>query len=156
VIDVLIADDQELFHVGMAEVLAVEDDVRIVGQPQSPELLLCTLDQAKPHVLVLSTSFLPALPKIQRALRRRKTALLVLAEDNDRIAYTRWLRARGVVYRSMDGSVIVDALRRVARGELFVQNTSSDTQRSTVEGENGGPLSGVARELESLANGPSS
>ena len=145
-IDVLIADDQELFHIGMAEILAVADDVHIVGQPQSPELLLDTLEQAKPHVLVLSTSFLPAWSKIQRALRRRKTALLVLAEDNDRIAYTRWLRARGVVHRSVDGSVIVDALRRVARGELFVQNTSSDTQRSTVEGENGGPLSGVARE----------
>ena len=126
-IDVLIADDQELFHIGMAEMLAVADDVRIVGQPQSPELLLGTLKRANPHVLVLSTSFMPAFARIQRALRRRKTALLVLAEDNDRIAYTRWLRARGVVYRSMDGPVIVDALRRVARGELFVQNTSSDT-----------------------------
>jgi DNA-binding NarL/FixJ family response regulator len=132
-IDVLIADDQELFHIGMAEILAVANDVRIVGQPQSPELLLGTLKQAKPHVLVLSTSFLPALSKIQRALRRRETALLVLAEDNDRIAYTRWLRARGVVYRSMDGPVIVDAVRRVARGELFIQNSSSDTQRSTVQ-----------------------
>jgi DNA-binding NarL/FixJ family response regulator len=132
-IDVLIADDQELFHIGMAEILAVANDVRIVGQPQSPELLLGTLKQAKPHVLVLSTSFLPALSKIQRALRRRETALLVLAEDNDRIAYTRWLRARGVVYRSMDGPVIVDAMRRVARGELFIQNSSSDTQSSDTQ-----------------------
>jgi DNA-binding NarL/FixJ family response regulator len=38
----------------------------------------------------------------------------------------RWLRARGVVYRSTDGPVLVDALRRVARGELFVQSRSSD------------------------------
>ena len=42
-IDVIIADHQELFQVGMAEVLAVADDVRIVGQPQSPEQLLSTL-----------------------------------------------------------------------------------------------------------------
>jgi DNA-binding NarL/FixJ family response regulator len=132
-IDVVIADHQELFHVGMAEILAVADDVRIVGQPQSPELLLGTLKQAKPHVLVLSTSFLPALSRIQRALRRRQISVLVLAEDGDRIAYTRWLRARGVVYRSMDGPVIVDAMRRVARGELFVQDLSSDTRRSPVQ-----------------------
>jgi DNA-binding NarL/FixJ family response regulator len=32
-IDVIIADHQELSRVGMAEVLAVADDVRIVGQP---------------------------------------------------------------------------------------------------------------------------
>ena len=58
-------------------------------------------------------------------LKRRGTALLVLAEENDRAAYVRWLRARGVVYRSMDGPVLVDAMRRVARGELFVQDRSS-------------------------------
>ena len=60
--------------------------------------------------------------KIKPELKRRQTALLVLAEDNDRAAYVRWLRARGVVYRSMDGPVLVDAMRRVARGELFVQD----------------------------------
>ncbi len=47
-IDVLIADDQELFHIGMAEMLAVADDVRIVGQPHSPELLLGTLSKPIP------------------------------------------------------------------------------------------------------------
>jgi DNA-binding NarL/FixJ family response regulator len=106
----------------MAEILAVADDVRIVGQLQSPEQLMGTLKQAKPHVLVLSTSFLPALPEVRPVLQRRKTELLMLAEDDDRIAYTRWWRARGVIYRSMEGPVIVDAMRRVARGELFVQD----------------------------------
>lgn len=59
-------------------------------------------------------------------LKWRRTALLVLTEENDRTAYVRWLRAQGVVYRSMDGPVLVDAMRRVARGELFVQERSSD------------------------------
>ena len=59
-------------------------------------------------------------------LKRSKTALLVLAEENDRVAYMRWLRVQGILYRSMDGPVIVDVMRRVARGELFVQKRSSD------------------------------
>ena len=84
IIDIVIADHQELFHIGMAEILAVADDVRIVAQPRSPEKLLETLKQAKPHVLVLSTSFLPAFSKIQPLLKRRKTALLVLTDDSDR------------------------------------------------------------------------
>ena len=88
--------------------------------------MLNTLKAFKPHVLVLSTSFLPVFSKIQRKLKRRQTALLLLAEDNDRAAYVRWLRAQGVVYRSMDGPVLIDAMRRVARGELFVQDRSSD------------------------------
>ena len=96
-IDVVIADPQEMFHVGMAEILAGEDDVRIVGQPQSPEQLLNTLKQVDPHILILSTSFLSSFSKIQRRLKKRQTALLVLAEDNDRTAYMRWLQAKGFV-----------------------------------------------------------
>jgi DNA-binding NarL/FixJ family response regulator len=132
-IDVIIADHQELFRVGMMEVLAVADDVRIVGQPQSSEQLLNTLREVKPHVLILSTCFLPEFPKIQRMLKRSRTALLLLAEENDRVAYVRWLRAQGVVYRAMDGPVIVDGMRRVARGELFVQDRSSDMREDQSE-----------------------
>ena len=120
-IDVVIADPQELFCAGLVEVLSVAGDIRVVAQAQSPEQLLITLKEIKPHVLILSTDFLPAFPTIRRILRRRKTALLVLAEENDRAAYMRWLRAHGIVYRSMDGPVLLDAMRRVARGELFVQ-----------------------------------
>jgi len=58
-IDVIVADHQELFRIGMTEVMAVADGVRIVGQPESSEQLLNTLREVKPHVLILSTSFLP-------------------------------------------------------------------------------------------------
>ena len=88
--------------------LAIADDVRIAGQAQSPEQLLNTLKEVNPHVLILSTSFLPALSKIQQMLKRRKTAPLVLAEENGRgrlcalVATTRarqsfdgWPRHRG-------------------------------------------------------------
>jgi DNA-binding NarL/FixJ family response regulator len=132
-IDVILADHQELFRIGMAEVLAVADDVRVVGQAHSSGELLTSLKKVQPHVLMLSTNFLPALSKIQRILKRRQTALLVLTEENDRIAYVRWLRAQGVVYRSMDGPALIDAMRRVARGELFVQDRSSDIRENHPE-----------------------
>ena len=75
--------------------------------------------------------------KIQPMLKRSKTALLVLTEENDRVVYMRWLRVQGILYRSMDGPVIVDVMRRVALGELFVQKRSSDirTDRSDVARE---------------------
>jgi DNA-binding NarL/FixJ family response regulator len=105
-IDIIIADHQELFRVGMAEVLEGADDVCLVLQPRSPEQLLSALRTFTPHVLVLSTSFLPAFSRIQPMLKRKQTALLLLAEENDRAAYVRWLRAQGVVYRSVDGPVL--------------------------------------------------
>jgi len=132
-IKVILADHQELFRMGMAQVLAEVDDIRIVGEPQSPEQLLNQLEESNPHVLILSTAFLPAFTEIRRILKRRQTALLVLAEENDQAAYTRWLRARGIVYRSMDGPLFIDAMRRVARGELFIQPDSSDARKTGAE-----------------------
>lgn len=102
---------------------------RILGQAQSLEQLLSTLKKVNPHVLVLSTNFLPVFPKIQRMLKPRKTALLLLAEENDQVDYMKWLRAHGIVYRSVDVPVLLDAMRRVVSGELFLQGPSSNIRR---------------------------
>ena len=123
-IDLIVADPQEVFRIGMAEVLATPD-LRIIGQFESTEQLLKTLRTARPHVLILSTSLLPAFSQIRKLLHRRKrqrTAVLMLTEENDRIAYVRWLGVQGTICRSTDGPVMLDAIRRVARGELFVHD----------------------------------
>ncbi len=69
------------------EVLAVAKDIRIAAQPQTPEQLLRIPQNAYPHVLILSPHFLSAFSKIQRILKRRKIGLLLLAEENDRVAF---------------------------------------------------------------------
>ena len=56
-INVIIADHQAIFRAGIAKVLAVEEDIRIVGQPQSAEQLLNALEKLRSRVLILSTSF---------------------------------------------------------------------------------------------------
>jgi len=129
-IDVIVADHQELFQAGMQAVLEDAGDVRIVGQPQSAEQLLSALSVSTPHVLILSTRFLPVFEKIQPLLKRGRTALVVLAEENDQVVYMRWLRAQAVVHRSIEVPVIVEVMRRVAGGELFVQDRSSDARKN--------------------------
>lgn len=131
-IDVVIADHQELFRSGIEGVLMKTDDVHFVGHAQRPEQLLNILQEVSPHVLLLSKSFQPVVAKINPILERSKTALLLLAENNDKAAYMRQLQARGIVYRSINGPVLVDAMRRVARGELFVQNCSCDKRAERV------------------------
>lgn len=120
--DIVFADQNELFHAGMREIVEQTDDLCLIAQPRSAEQLLSILGALVPNVLVLSTNFAPAFPKIKPLLQWSRTALLLLAEDNDRVAYVRWLRAKGMVYRSTGGAALVDAMRRVARGESFVQD----------------------------------
>ena len=132
-IDVIIADHEEIFRIGMAAALAVADDFRIVGLPRTIAQLLDELEAVSPHVLISSTIFLPVFPEIQRKLRPHETALLVLADEDDHAPYMRCLGVRGIVYRSMDGPIIVDAMRRVARGDWLVQSCRSNTRRDPSE-----------------------
>jgi DNA-binding NarL/FixJ family response regulator len=126
-IDVIIADHQEVFRIGIAEVLGAAEDIRIVGKPECRKQLLGTLTTINPHVLILSTKFLSAFPKIMRVLKRRRSALLVLTEEDDPVGYVRLLEVQGILYRSMDGPAILDAVRHAARTGPRAQDLKSET-----------------------------
>ena len=121
-INVIIADHQAIFRAGIAKVLAVEEDIRIVGQPQSPEQLLNALHKLRSHVLVLSTSFLPSLPEIQEIAAEHRIAVLILAENAERASDFMRMGVQGVIYRSACGNVAVEAVRRLSRGQSFLQS----------------------------------
>jgi DNA-binding NarL/FixJ family response regulator len=123
-INVIIADHQAIFRAGVAKVLAVEEDIRIVGQPQSPEQMLNALDKLRWHVLVLSTSFLDSLAQIQEIAARQQTALLALAENTENSTDLMRMGVQGVIYRSASGTVVVEAVRRLARGQTFLQSAN--------------------------------
>ena len=56
-IDVIIADHQELFHIGAAQVLATAKDVRVIDQAQSPEQLLRALKDLHPSCISFVDEF---------------------------------------------------------------------------------------------------
>jgi DNA-binding NarL/FixJ family response regulator len=124
-INVIIADHQAIFRAGVAKVLAVEDDLRIVGQPQTAEQLLNALEHLRPRVLMVSTHFRPQFPQIQTLSARNSAAIMVLAENSDEVSAFIAMGVQGVVFRSINGPTIVDAVRRLARGEPFVHTPNS-------------------------------
>lgn len=124
-INIVIADHQAIFRAGVAKVLAVEDDLRIVGQPQTTEQMLNTLERLRVHVLLVSTYFLPEFPEIQALTARNSAVIMVLAEPGDEASAFIAMGARGVVFRSINGATIVEAVRRLARGETFVHTPNS-------------------------------
>ena len=124
-INVIIADHQAIFRAGVAKVLAVEDDLRIVGQPQTAEQMLNALERLRAHVLLVSTHFLPQFPEIQALTARNSAAIMVLAENGDEVSAFIAMGVQGVVFRSINGPTIVDAVRRLARGETFVHTPNA-------------------------------
>ena len=52
----ILADNQAIFRAGIAKVLAVEDEMRIVAQAQTPEQMFMALDKFRAAVLVVGRS----------------------------------------------------------------------------------------------------
>ena len=124
-INVIIADHQAIFRAGIAKVLAVEEDIRIVGQPQSLEQILNGLEKLRSHVLVLSSSFLPAFAEIFGVTCEQQVAVLVLAENTENAPDFMRMGVQGVIYRSAGGNVVVEAVRRLSRGQCYLHSPHS-------------------------------
>jgi len=121
VINIVIADHQAIFRAGIAKILAVEDDMRIVGQPKAIEQLLVCLDKLRARVLLISSGFHPSLSDAITLARSKSVPVLILAESNEPASRFTTIGAKGVVYRSVPGDYMVEAVRRVARDETYVQ-----------------------------------
>ena len=53
----ILADNQAIFRAGIAKVLAVEDEMRIVAQAQTQEQMFMALDKFRAAVLVVAGGF---------------------------------------------------------------------------------------------------
>jgi DNA-binding NarL/FixJ family response regulator len=124
-INVIIADHQAIFRAGVAKLLAVEEDLRIVGQPSTPEQMLNALEKLQPRVMVLSTGFLSYLPEVQEVAERRQIAVLIICDNNENASDFMRMGVQGVIYRSASGTMVVEAVRRLARGQSFLQGPNS-------------------------------
>jgi DNA-binding NarL/FixJ family response regulator len=118
---VILADGQAIFRAGIAKVLAVEDDLRVVAQPPAPEQLLGLLAHHPGAVLIVSTAFHPSMEEVVRQAERTRNQVIVLAENGQEAAAMLQLGAAGVIYRSVTGPALVECVRKVAAGETCVQ-----------------------------------
>lgn len=134
-INVILADHQRIFRIGMASALAAEEDIRIVGQPQSTEQLLRGLVNFRPHVLVLSSAFLAEANAIQEVCSRQDTAILLLREPEDEVSRDLSMQVHGVMGRSADEATIVRSVRHLAKGGKLlwlVRNRATEAEEDPV------------------------
>ena len=129
VVDVVIADHQPIYRAGIAKLLATEDDIRIVAQPCSAAKLSHAVAKLHPHVLILSSGFLPELAEISKIAgnsSKRPLATLILADNAENTARFVPLGVHGVFYRSVQGDVLVEGVRRLAQGGRYLQAHAAD------------------------------
>ena len=120
----ILADNQAIFRAGIAKVLAVEDDMRIVAQAQTPEQLMMAVEKFRAAVVVFSANFPPDLNALVEAANKAKTRLVVLADTGEMSSRYLGAGVHGVIYRNVTGPALVECVRKVSRGETWVQDVA--------------------------------
>ena len=113
----ILADNQAIFRAGIAKVLAVEDEMRIVAQAQTPEQMFMALDKFRAAVLVVAGGFHGDFNSIVLSAGKVKTRVIVLADTGESAQRYMGAGAQAVVYRNVTSPALVDCVRKVARGD---------------------------------------
>jgi DNA-binding NarL/FixJ family response regulator len=117
----VLADKQAIFRAGIAKVLGVEDEIRIVAQIQSGDQLIPAIDKFRPNVLAFATNMLDNVADLVQASEPFKTRLIVLAENGENTAAHLSAGIHGVVFRNVTGPQLLECVRAVASGATWSQ-----------------------------------
>jgi DNA-binding NarL/FixJ family response regulator len=119
---IILADNQAIFRAGIAKVLAVEDDMRIVAQAQTVEQAMVALEKFRGSVMIYASSFLPDAEALTEQARESNTHLIAIIENNEQPERYLHSGVLGVIYRSVESAELLRSVRKVSSGEVYVQD----------------------------------
>ncbi len=130
---IALADKQAIFRAGIAKVLGVEDEFRIVAQIQGSEQISMTLEKFRPNVLLFATALASELQSLVQGANRSKTRLIALAESGEEPSTLLGAGIQGVLYRNVTAPSLLECVRKVAKGETFVQDRGAPAEMSETD-----------------------
>ncbi|WP_348269103.1 response regulator transcription factor [Edaphobacter paludis] len=125
----ILADNQAIFRAGAARVLALEDDMRIVAQCENAEKFSTAMEMFRGSILLVASSLRPDYPALFSRSKELGSRIILVAENAEQVADELLALFDGIVGRSVAGPELVDCVRRVARGQRFVQLANVTTMQ---------------------------
>ncbi len=127
---VLLCEDQEVFRIGMREVLEAEPDIAVVAETSHLHEALEAADDVRTQVVVVRQGLVAgAALSLLRNLCQRDTAVLVLAEpgteSEPELVQILQAGVRGYLPRRSDAQRLVDGVRALARHEAALDPTAT-------------------------------
>lgn len=129
-IRVVLADDHAIVRAGLKAVLARASDIEIVGEASDGDEALALAERLDPDVLVMDVS-MPKLDGIgatktltERGPRPRVLVLTMHVEEEYLVPLLE-AGAAGYLVKSIADRDLVDAIRAVARGDMYVRPSAA-------------------------------
>jgi DNA-binding NarL/FixJ family response regulator len=156
-ISVIIADDHPLILDAMENLFRLEKDIKVIGRCLDGDQAIKAVRRHKPDILVLDIQ-MPAKDGLMvlREMRKEKlsTRVVILTATLDEEGLTEAVRlgVRGLVLKELAPKLLVECIRQVHAGELWLEKRSVTSalekllQRETARNEAAQVLS--PREIE--------
>jgi DNA-binding NarL/FixJ family response regulator len=123
-IRVIVADTQAIFRAGLRKIFALEDDIRVVGQAETLSQSVSAAKKFSADILIFEAALSPNPVEAVVELLRQSPSLhmvVVTAEADRELTLELFRRgAHSVVSREIDPELFVDCLRKVAKGEPWL------------------------------------
>jgi DNA-binding NarL/FixJ family response regulator len=117
-IRVIVADTQAIFRAGLRKIFAVEDDIRVVGQAENLTQTLAAARRFSADLLILEAALTPN-PAECPGLRM----VVVTPEPDEELTLELFRRGvHGVVSREVEPELLIDCVRKVAKGEPWLDS----------------------------------
>lgn len=141
-INVFIADDHSIVREGVRSMVSSAPDMKVVGEAADGDQALRGVLGLQPTVFLMDMSMpgcsgLQLIEKVRRCAP--KTRILVLSMHQEDLYATRTIRAgaQGFITKSRPPSELLDALREVASGQIYVtRELAQKLAREALTGEN--------------------
>ena len=129
-IRVILADDHAIVRAGLKAVLGSAKDIQVVGEASNGREAVAATERLHPDVVVMDLSMadMDGMAATKELVARQSAArvlVLTMHAEEEYLVPLLEAGAAGYLVKSAADRELVDAVRAVARGELYVQPTAS-------------------------------
>lgn len=123
---IILADSQDIFRVGVFEILSVDMVPCVISQCSEAQALYQEIESTPSATVLFSEQLRPDLSKTRQLLEKSRSSGIVIAEGGSFAGRYLVSGFNGVVYRNAGRQALVECVRRVARGQIWVAPRSYD------------------------------
>ena len=131
-IRIAIADDHPIFRDALCRILSFEPDLHIVAQVDDGMEVLEVIHRYRPDILLLDLNMprlsgLSTLRKLKEAGTGTRVILLTASDDREQFVSALKLGSCGIVQKQTATELLINSIRLVHAGELWVDSRSAVT-----------------------------
>ena len=123
---VIVADTQAIFRAGLRKVFALEDDIRVVGQAETLAQAQSAVKKFSCDVVIFEAALAqnPVEAVVQLLRENPQVRVVVVTPGADEELTLDLFRrgVHGIVSREVEPELLVECLRKVAKGETWLDN----------------------------------